>query len=131
MSLRSLVGMLLVSTLAACGGTQDNPQRFQRDVTDFHNHLRWGRFDQAEAYMNESTRAEFEGELQQLGAGYQVTEFELRSVTMYDDGKSAQVVVWMQSYRLPSTSVSEETVAETWEYNKELGSWELTKREHR
>lgn len=127
---RSLLFALL-SALAACGAAQSPADTFQRDIDAFHAHLRWGRFDEAMNYLAEDEQEEFAGELEQRGEGYQVTDFEVKSVTITEPNRQALVVVWIQSYQLPSTTMRSETTLETWTWSDELRAWQVTDLEKR
>ena len=63
------------------------------------------------------------------GDEYEVTEFELESVQYERGSDEAEVIVWMQWFRLPSTRVNEETYRETWEYDPIRRVWLMTDRE--
>ena len=117
--------------LQACAGAQSPADTFQRDLDAYHAHLRWGRFDEAVNYLAEDEREEFLGELQQRGDGYQITDFEVKSVTVTEANKEAIVVVWIQSYRLPSTTMRAETTLETWSWDDQLRTWQITDLEKR
>jgi hypothetical protein len=125
--------ILLVATLwlQACAGAQSPSDTFQRDLDAYHAHLRWGRFDEAVNYLAEDEREEFLGELEQRGDGYQITDFEVKSVTVTEANKEAIVVVWIQSYRLPSTTMRAETTLETWSWDDQLRTWQITDLEKR
>ena len=127
---RSLLFALLPA-LAACGAAQSPADTFQRDIDAFHAHLRWGRVDEAMNYLAEDEQEEFAGELEQRGEGYQVTDFEVKSVTITEPNRQALVVVWIQSYRLPSTTMRSETTLETWTWSDELRAWQVTDLEKR
>ncbi|NQW63529.1 MAG: hypothetical protein HQ461_11915 [Deltaproteobacteria bacterium] len=117
--------------LQACAGAQSPSDTFQRDLDAYHAHLRWGRFDEAVNYLAEDEREEFLGELEQRGDGYQITDFEVKSVTVTEANKEAIVVVWIQSYRLPSTTMRAETTLETWSWDDQLRTWHITDLEKR
>lgn len=130
----SALGLISGATalwLQACAGAQSPSDTFQRDLDAYHAHLRWGRFDEAVNYLAEDEREEFLGELEQRGEGYQITDFEVKSVTVTEPNKEAIVVVWIQSYRLPSTTMRAETTLETWSWDEELRSWQITDLEKR
>lgn len=130
----SALGLILLAAplwLQACAGAQSPADTFQRDLDAYHAHLRWGRFDEAVNYLAEDEREEFLGELEQRGEGYQITDFEVKSVTVTEPNKEALVVVWIQSYRLPSTTMRAETTLETWSWDEELRTWQITDLEKR
>ena len=129
-ALRLLLGTIVLC-LQACAGAQSPSDTFQRDLDAYHAHLRWGRFDEAANYLAEDEREEFFGALEQRGEGYQITDFEVKSVTVTEANKEALVVVWIQSYRLPSTTMRAETTLETWSWDEELRTWQITDLEKR
>ena len=55
----------------------------------------------------------------------------MKSVTVTEANKEALVVVWIQSYRLPSTTMRAETTLETWSWDEELRTWQITDLEKR
>jgi hypothetical protein len=130
----SAIGLILGAAalwLQACAGAQSPADTFQRDIDAYHAHLRWGRFDEAANYLAEDEREEFFGALEQRGEGYQITDFEVKSVTVTEANKEALVVVWIQSYRLPSTTMRAETTLETWSWDDQLRTWQITDLEKR
>ena len=129
-ALRLLLGTIVLC-LQACAGAQSPADTFQRDLDAYHAHLRWGRYDEAANYLAEDEREEFFGALEQRGEGYQITDFEVKSVTVTEANKEALVVVWIQSYRLPSTTMRAETTLETWSWDEELRTWQITDLEKR
>ena len=129
-ALRLIVGATAL-WLQACAGAQSPADTFQRDLDAYHAHLRWGRFDEAANYLAEDEREEFFGVLEQRGEGYQITDFEVKSVTVTEANKEAIVVVWIQSYRLPSTTMRAETTLETWSWDDQLRTWQITDLERR
>ena len=129
-ALRLLLGTIVLC-LQACAGAQSPAETFQRDLDAYHAHLRWGRFDEAVNYLAEDEREEFLGDLEQRGDGYQITDFEVKSVTVTEANKEAIVVVWIQSYRLPSTTMRAETTLETWSWDDQLRTWQITDLERR
>lgn len=131
MTARHLFLPAVLLTLQACAAAQSPADTFQRDIDAYHAHLRWGRFDEAANYLAEDEREEFFGELEQRGEGYQITDFEVKSVTITEPNKEALVVVWIQSYRLPSTTMRSETTVETWTWDDQFRSWQITDLEKR
>lgn len=131
MNARPLLLSAALLLLQACAAAQSPADTFQRDLDAYHAHLRWGRFDEAVTYLAEDEQEEFLGELEQRGEGYQITDFEVKSVTVTEPNKEAMVVVWIQSYRLPSTTMRSETTIETWTWDDQLRSWQITDLEKR
>lgn len=131
MNARPLLLSAALLLLQACAAAQSPADTFQRDLDAYHAHLRWGRFDEAVTYLAEDEQEEFLGELEQRGEGYQITDFEVKSVTVTEPNKQAMVVVWIQSYRLPSTTMRSETTIETWTWDDQLRSWQITDLEKR
>ena len=120
----SALGLISGATalwLQACAGAQSPADTFQRDLDAYHAHLRWGRFDEAANYLAEDEREEFFGALEQRGEGYQITDFEVKSVTVTEANKEA----------LPSTTMRAETTLETWSWDEELRTWQITDLEKR
>jgi hypothetical protein len=126
----TLLLSVLIALSSACGATMRTPEAvLEEQLQAFHGHMLWGRFDDASTFVAEEERARFLGMHDELGDEYDVTEFEVQSVDVAPGGESATVEVWMQSYRLPSTRIDEGTWRETWLYNKDARTWQLTSRE--
>ena len=126
----TIILTVLFALCGACGATMRTPEAvLEEQLQAFHGHMLWGRFDDASTFVAEEERARFLGMHDALGEDYDVTEFEVESVDVAPGGESAVVQVWMQSYRLPSTRIEEDTWEETWLYNKDTRTWQLTSRE--
>lgn len=126
---RALAAVASAALIAACAGSMQTPESVLEDqLRDFHGHLRWGRFDEAAAYVAPDARGEFLGSYQELGDDYEITEYELRGVTLDPREDTADVTVWIQWFRLPSTRVEEVTYDEHWAYDRTQRVWLMTER---
>ena len=113
-----------------CGVTTQNraEQSFDEQIRAFHMHMRWGRYRDAAAFVETDDRSEFIGYSLQRGDDYHLTEYEIENVDYDGDTISATLLVWVQSYELPSTTVDETIFEEEWAYNEERRSWEMVER---
>lgn len=129
--LRLLPALLVaIGMVLACGGPVRTPEQvLEEQLQAFHGHLRWGRVSEASSFVDDAHRNVFLGMYEEYGDEYEVTEFELESVQYERGSDEAEVIVWMQWFRLPSTRVNEETYRETWEYDPIRRVWLMTDRE--
>jgi len=132
-----LISLIMLSsaataTLVGCGGTIRTPEQvLEEQVQAFHAHMRWRRYDDAAGFVAPATRQGFLGEYEELGRDYSITEVEIESIQLGDTREEAVVVVWVQSFRLPSTRVQEHTFRERWVYDPDLRVWQMEEREER
>ena len=132
--LQRAIAILLALVFAApvaigCAGMMRTPEAVLEDqLRAFHGHLRWGRIDEASSFVAEDHRQVFLGMHEELGDDFEVTEFEIESIMLHRTSDEAEVVVWMQWFRLPSTRVEEATYREHWEYSDESRVWMLRER---
>ncbi len=130
-----IVPLLLLLAIAlplttACGGAMRTPEAvLEEQLRAFHSHLRWGRIGEASGFVADDHRQVFMGMHDELGDDFEVTEYEIESVTVDRASDEAEVHVWMQWFRLPSTSVEEASYREVWTYNDDARVWQLTERE--
>lgn len=122
-----LLTLQLVVFGSACSGPQTPMSVFDEQVDLFHGHMRWGRWSEASAFLDESLRADFRGEFDQRGDDFQVTEFEVEGAN-WTDSKNCTVTVWMQWYQLPNTRVQEGTWEEDWSFGEETRTWSIVAR---
>jgi hypothetical protein len=122
-----IVLLFVVLGSVACGGAQNPMSTFDREVDQFHAHMRWGRWSMAALSLDESIRADFEGEFDERGEDFNVTEFEVEG-TSWTDSSNCTVTVWMQWYQLPNTRVEEATWEEDWAYDDDDRRWVVMER---
>jgi hypothetical protein len=119
----------LVIPVAACSSVVRTPESvLEEHVNVFHQHLRWGRVSEASGFVEEADREAFLGAYDALGDDYEVTEYEIETIELQDDRRTAVVEVWVQWWRLPSTRVRETTYEEAWEYDEDLRTWRMIER---
>ena len=132
MPFRTPLLLLLSLTIGAlaCGGGLRTPESvLEEQLRAFHAHVRWGRIGEAATFVADDHRQVFLGMHDELGDDFEVTEYEIQSVSLDRAADSANVQVWMQWFRLPSTRVDEATYNEVWTYDPGLRVWQLTERE--
>lgn len=129
----AMVGMMLVGVLGlgACATAPEDkapdPDTLVRSVTDFHQHLRWRRYTEASAYLREADQGRFLGQVEEDDENFRVVEYEIRSLKLGKDGKSATSKVEIQWLREPDMTVRKDKVEEQWEALD--GRWVLVERE--
>lgn len=101
----------------------------EEQLRAFHSHIRWGRIGEASSFVADDHRQVFVGMHEELGDDFEVTEYEIESVTVDRASDEAEVRVWMQWFRLPSTRVEEASYREVWVYNSDARVWQLSERE--
>ena len=123
------VSMACAPLLLSCSGGMQTPESvLEEQLREFQSHLRWGRFQEAASYVAPSLRQTFLGTYAELGSDFEVTEVELRAVSLDRGSDTAVVTTWMQWFRLPATTVRDETYTELWEYDAEARRWLLVER---
>ena len=114
-----------------CGTASQNQaeQTFEEQTRAFHMHMRWGRYREAATFVEDSDRGAFIGYYLHRGDDYQITEYEIENVDYDTDTSTATMIVWVQSFQLPSTMVDEVVIEEQWVYNPDRRVWEVIERE--
>ncbi|MFT4705004.1 MAG: hypothetical protein ACI81R_002712 [Bradymonadia bacterium] len=126
----ALVSVSFTALFVACSaGVRTPEQVLEEQVRTFHGHLRWGRVEEAASFVAPEHREVFLGMYDEYGEDYEVTEYEIENINYQRGAENAEVVVWMQWFRLPSTRVQDATYNETWEYNMLSRVWQLVGRE--
>jgi hypothetical protein len=117
--------------LTGCPTPAQLPQeQFERQLHAFHADMRWGRYEDAAAYIEVADRAEFEGLCDEYyDDDFQITEYEFEDIDYQAAVNQAEVEVWVQWMRLPSTSMQETRYRELWVWNDDLSAWQITERE--
>ncbi len=123
---------LCVGILAGCGAASWNPdyllpsnrQAMVRERAESYTQsLRWGRLNEAIAFVIQEKQPAFKELLEQADPPYRFTSAEIESVKLGDVRSVVKVVVSYELYRPPS--ISERSVRETqiWHYVAERREW--------
>ncbi|MFT6396199.1 MAG: hypothetical protein ACJAYU_000942 [Bradymonadia bacterium] len=121
--------LFVTPIVIGCAGMMRTPEAVLEDqLRAFHAHLRWGRIEEASTFVADGHRQVFLGMHEELGDEFEVTEFEIEMINVDRASDTAEVTVWMQWFRLPSTRVEDATYRETWGYNEEARVWMLDER---
>lgn len=113
-----------------CGSALMTPESvLEEHIETFHQHLRWGRFEECAAYMVEEERTRFLEEFDRKGEDFQITDVEVRRIEMLDAPRRAIVTMSYQAFALPSTVVERERWRQTWEYDNTSRMWRMMERE--
>lgn len=116
-------------SVGACSAAVRTPETVvEEQIHTFHQHMRWGRYDEAASFLPEDNREPFLDELEAEG-DWRITEYEVESIELETGNTEATVIVWTQFYALPSTIVDEKTWRERWVYDDVLRIWQLQERE--
>jgi hypothetical protein len=119
----ALVGVLL----AACGGLFDSPDpQSVREAAEFYSDLvRWGRIDDASAYVHADHRAEFRSTLGDLQGALRITAVAVEDVSLGPETDRALVTVRFRVYRLPSVAETTLVDRQEWRYESRVGRWQV------
>ncbi len=112
---------------AAMKKSKDQPKEstdLKLIVMHFHQHMRWGLWEKASMYMDESVRYKFLGRFEELGEDYKITDLEIKQVLRTPEESTVEVE--QQWYHEPNMTVQKERLMEVWK----LGSdgWRLSER---
>ena len=128
--LRTWSALLVISLLfvalcgaSGCGQRINKQDDIKLTVSNYHNHLRWGRYADASNMMDPADREEFLGRHDELGDGYKVVELELKSLSFKSETEVETKVV-MQWLREPNMTVRKDKLVETW--HRVGDAWLLT-----
>ena len=124
MMIRFLVGLLLVGLLAACSTVVNAgaASKWPGVARDYLRDLRWREFDAAAACYAEEQRDSFLARRGRLAA-LQFVDGRLESAVLAEDSRHAETVIVLDYYRLPSATVRQAVVRQSWEYRPEQGAW--------
>jgi len=89
----------------------------------FHHDLRWKYFKSAAARVDPRRSKEFLNSLEDNEKDLNITDWEIRDVTLSQGGKRAKIRVRLKYYKMPSTVLRDETVEQVWEQKNE--AWVL------
>lgn len=128
---RLLGAVVLCAALLGCPSQTQSPHEvFERQLHQFHSDMRWGRYSEAASFIEEADRAEFEGMCDEsFDDDYEITEYEFEDVQYFAATDEAEVEVWVQWMRLPSTTMRETRYRERWAWDDDLGAWQIVERE--
>ncbi|WNG42386.1 hypothetical protein F0U60_39820 [Archangium minus] len=120
--------MFLALTLGgACAHTKKNAntENLRPTVESFHQRVRWKDFRVASGHIVPERRQDFERALRESEAerDLNITDYEIESVEMVEEGQRAIVTSTIRWTRLPS--VSEQKAAVTSEFVFRNGTWLL------
>lgn len=117
-----MCGLLLIA--AGCASvSQPADNDLHGVVKMFHHDLRWKYFKAAAARVDPHCAHAFLDELEDSEKDLNITDWEIRDVTLSDDGNRANIRVRLKYYKIPSTVLKDETVEQVWK--KINDSWTL------
>jgi hypothetical protein len=113
--------------LLACQTPQEPKVTLAEQLRTYHQHLRWGRFQDAARYLEAGDREVFLGRHEEMGEDYKVIDFEIKNVEPSPDGQEAKVEINLQWVLEPSMTVHKDKLLQTWRLVG--GAWTLTDEE--
>ena len=126
--IRSLLAMLLLATLAACGaiplGKSDRATVLDAAINNYRKLIRWGYYDEAAKYLRTADGKPFAADLKNA-ARYRVTNYNVSSQIMADDGKEARVIATIEYYELDSGVIRVLHDPQMWWYEAKGKRWYL------
>ena len=98
----------------ACSGHQELLKNFDKTLQSYHGMIQFKQADQASKHIDPKLRAEFFPIIEKMMKNVNVSDFNIRSVTMNDDEDSATVVVIREIYDNSTFEVRSETITQEW-----------------
>ncbi|HUU01152.1 MAG TPA: hypothetical protein VM425_06935 [Myxococcota bacterium] len=89
----------------------------------FHHDLRWKYFKAAAARVDPRSSRSFLDSLEDNEKDLNITEWEIRDVTLSQGGKRAKIRVRLKYFKMPSTVLQDETIEQVWEQKND--AWVL------
>ncbi len=127
-----VLAVLSCLVTAGCSSIQNpedkpgDPRVLEERVRDFHTAMRWSLFEDAADLTHDAYRYSFEGEYEERGEDFRITELNVRRVEFVEDGFAAHVEVEQEWYQLPSTTMQRERFMERWVWEDD--DWLLRER---
>jgi hypothetical protein len=115
--------LLIFLVVVSCGTPHSNRERLRKTVTKFYEDLRWKRFDSAAQHIPEDKQDTFLQHCLDTEDDLAIDNLEIRSVTLDDKHKTAQVMLQAEYILLPSTVVQKRRLSQRWK--KKSGAWYL------
>lgn len=111
--------LVLTLTSGACTPTEQKKPRIPGDVRDlqfslqnFHKDLRWGRYDHAVEFVDESFKYTFLGRYEEMEDDLRITDLTVKSVEMNEDYTIVEVE--QEWYKESELVVRKERFIERW-----------------
>ena len=89
----------------------------------FHHDLRWKYFKAAAARVDPRSSRAFLDSLEDSEKDLSITEWEIRDVTLSQDGERAKIRVRLKYFKMPSTVLQDKTIEQVWEQKND--AWVL------
>jgi hypothetical protein len=127
--MKGFVIALAALSCALCG-CQSKPQERANlgfSVQTYHQHLRWGRYQQAASFLVPEERNAFLGRHDELGDDYKVMNVEIRHLAPEADPNEASAEVIIEWVREPDMVVHKDKRTQTWVLRE--GAWLLERDE--
>ncbi len=113
---RGLLGLAVVLSLgsAACMDAYGSKRALARSIDDFNAQVRWGRQEQAAAYLTPRLRKEYLDRVERLGEKIGITGVEILRVIARQGGKEALVRLRFKWQRRDEIILRQTLLVETW-----------------
>ncbi len=126
--IRTTLAVLLLATLAACGGMSlgksERSMVLDAAVNNYRKLIRWGYYDEAAKYLRSADGKPFAADLK-TPARYRVTNYTVSNQFLSDDGREARVIAIIDYYELDSGIIRSLHDAQRWWYDAKGKRWYL------
>lgn len=122
-----LCGLCLITALSGCAtpsGKSNDQKQLKQVASSFHRYLRWGKYDKALEFIDDTERESFRGRYREYEEGFNLVELKIVSVDRSDG--EATVEVQQKHYRDDNMIVEDVLIIERW--RKTNDTWRLTDR---
>lgn len=126
-------GISALLVLAACGGLvgpgklvdTGDPAGVREAAESYSDLVRWGRIDDAAAFVHRDRRAEFRSTLGGLQDALRMTAVAVEGVKLGPGVGKAVVTVRFHVYRLPSVAETTLLDRQEWRWEPTIGRWQV------
>ena len=108
---------LVAAVLApACGSLKLRSQQNNLDerVTNYHDSYRWRDYESAGELVQPSVRRDFMAAAEALRNDLNVTDYQIKRISLAESGREATVVVTRSFFKMPSVSVQQQELRQHW-----------------
>ncbi len=113
-ALFAFVILAVGASLVSCADTYGARRVLARSIDEFNAQVRWGRQEQASAYLIPKLRKDYLDRVERLGEKIRITEVDILRVILRKGGKQAVVRVRFKWQRRDDILLHQSLIAETW-----------------
>lgn len=116
---------LLVMLIAGCRAVKDMQRldSFNDVAVDYKLAMRWSDFEVVNSYRKDQKTDDSFEKIKALKDTVQVISYDVRDLTVSQDGSEVRQVVEIHYYRLDTLIEKTVKVIEVWEYDEDPGKW--------